>query len=93
MQTREAHRLYIHLAWTTLARVPALEPKRRAAIETHLLASCRWFGTDPIEVCALPAPVPTFSSDSAMLPLAFAGLLALVGVAAIRWRSAPVGVT
>jgi len=53
VNTAAAHRLYIHLAWKTLARVGVLEPKRRAAIETHLLASCRWFGTEPIEVCAL----------------------------------------
>jgi len=50
---QDAHRLYVHLAWSTLAKVPALERSRRAAIETHVLASCRWFGTDPIEVCAL----------------------------------------
>ncbi len=54
MSNASPHRLYVHLAWSTLARVPVIEPARRAAIESHLLASCRWFGTDPIEVCALP---------------------------------------
>lgn len=54
MPPDDPHRLYVHLAWSTLARVPALPPGRRAAIETHLLASCRWFGSEPIEVCALP---------------------------------------
>lgn len=54
MSTADPHRLYVHLAWSTVARVAALDPVRRAAIETHLLASCRWCGTDPIEVCALP---------------------------------------
>ena len=49
-----SHRLYVHLAWTTLARVPALDPARGSAIESHVIASCRWLGVEPIEVCALP---------------------------------------
>jgi len=53
MHNQDPHRLYVHLAWSTLARAQAIESGRRAAIETHLLASCRWFGTEPIEVCAL----------------------------------------
>ncbi|MCG8469276.1 MAG: transposase [Gemmatimonadetes bacterium] len=53
MSTVDPHRLYVHLAWSTLARVPALAPARRATVETHLLASCRWLGTEPIEACAL----------------------------------------
>ena len=54
MSTPSPHRLYIHLAWSTLARVPALDPTRRAAIETHVLACCRWMGAEPVEVCVLP---------------------------------------
>jgi REP element-mobilizing transposase RayT len=48
------HRLYVHLAWTTLARVRALSDARRASIESHLLAACRWLGAEPIEACVLP---------------------------------------
>jgi len=54
VRNQDPHRLYVHLAWSTLAQVSALDPGRRAEIETHLLASCRWLGTEPIEVCALP---------------------------------------
>ena len=48
------HRLYVHLAWTTLASVRALSEGRRASIESHLLAACRWLGAEPIEACVLP---------------------------------------
>ena len=46
------HRLYVHLAWSTLARVPAIAPARRAAIETHILAICRQAGAEPVEARA-----------------------------------------
>lgn len=48
-----AHRLYVHLAWTTLGRLPLVGPGRRAATETHLLALCRWLDVEPIETCVL----------------------------------------
>lgn len=48
------HRIYVHLAWTTLARVPALGPARRATIESHLLGACRPLGAIPVEACVLP---------------------------------------
>lgn len=51
---RAPHRLYVHLAWTTVARVPALNGPRRASLESHLLAACRWLGAEPIEACVLP---------------------------------------
>ncbi len=47
------HRLYVHLAWTTLARVPAIAPSRRASVESHLLAACRRLGAEPVETCVL----------------------------------------
>jgi len=46
------HRLYVHIAWSTLARVQAIHPDRRAAIETHMLAVCRRLGVEPIEARA-----------------------------------------
>jgi REP element-mobilizing transposase RayT len=51
---RTPHRLYVHLAWTTLARARVLSSARRASIESHLMASCRWLGAEPIETCVLP---------------------------------------
>lgn len=47
------HRLYVHIAWSTLARVPAIAPERRAAIETHMLSVCRRLGVEPVEARAL----------------------------------------
>lgn len=53
MPRSEHHRLYVHIAWSTLGRVSAIAADRRAAIETHVLAACRWVGAEPIEVCAI----------------------------------------
>jgi REP element-mobilizing transposase RayT len=50
---RDPHRLYVHLAWSTLARVRAIPPERRAGIESHMMAVCRQLGADPIEARAL----------------------------------------
>lgn len=47
------HRLYVHLAWTTLGRMPMVEAERRAAAESHLLALCRWLDLEPVETCVL----------------------------------------
>lgn len=52
--SRTPHRLYVHIAWSTLLPIAALDPRRRATIETHVLASCRWIGADPVEACVLP---------------------------------------
>lgn len=49
-----AQRLYAHLAWTTVARLPLVGPRRRAATESHLLAACRWLDVQPVEACVLP---------------------------------------
>lgn len=49
----DPHRLYVHLAWSTLARVHAIPPGRRAAIESHIIAVCRQLGAEPVEVRAL----------------------------------------
>lgn len=47
------HRLYVHIAWSTLARVEAIPRTRRATVETHMLAACRRLGVEPIEARAL----------------------------------------
>jgi len=47
-----SHRLYVHLAWSTLARVPAIPRGRMAAVETHILAVCRQAGALPVEARA-----------------------------------------
>lgn len=70
MDLPNPHRLYVHIAWATLGRVPTLEPRRRAAIESHVLASCRWIGADPVEVCALPDRVHLLSGVPAVLSVA-----------------------
>ena len=47
------HRLYVHVAWSTLARVRAISPDRQAAIETHIIGVCRQLGAEPVEARAL----------------------------------------
>jgi REP element-mobilizing transposase RayT len=49
----DPHRLYVHVAWSTLARVRAIPPERRAGIESHIMAVCRQLGVEPIEARAL----------------------------------------
>jgi len=51
--SRAPHRLYVHIAWSTLAPAEAPAAARRAMIESHVLATCRWIGAQPVEVCAL----------------------------------------
>ena len=53
LPTPPPHRLYVHVAWSTLARVEAIPKARRAAIETHMLAACRRLGAEPVEARAL----------------------------------------
>ena len=47
------HRLYVHVAWSTLARVRAIPRDRQAAIETHIIGICRQLGAEPVEARAL----------------------------------------
>jgi REP element-mobilizing transposase RayT len=47
------HRLYVHIAWATLARVESIPKTRRATIETHMLAACRRLDVEPIEARVL----------------------------------------
>lgn len=54
MTSDAPHRIYVHLAWTTLARVPVLGAARRATTESHLLGACRSVGALPVEACVLP---------------------------------------
>jgi REP element-mobilizing transposase RayT len=70
MPPDEPHRLYVHLAWTTLARVPSLQDSRRASIESHLLAACRWLGVEPVETCVMADRVHLLARIPAALPVA-----------------------
>lgn len=45
-----AHRLYVHVAWTTLDRLPLLGRRRALAVEGHLIALCRRLDVEPMEV-------------------------------------------
>ena len=74
------HRLYVHLAWTTLARVPTLEASRRASIESHLLAACRWLGVEPIETFVMADRVHLLARIPASLPVADLALRARTAV-------------
>lgn len=51
---RAAHRLYAHLAWPTLQRLPLLGPSRARSVEFQLVSCCRRLGVDPVAVTALP---------------------------------------
>lgn len=52
-RVRAPHRLYVHIAWSSLAPAAVHDAARRAMIETHVLASCRWIGVEPVEACVL----------------------------------------
>lgn len=49
---RGVHRLYVHVAWTTLQRLPLLGPRSRDSLEFHLTALSRRLGAEP--VCVRP---------------------------------------
>lgn len=61
------HRLYVHLAWSTAGRAATLDASRRATIESHILAGCRWIGAQPVEVCVLPDRVHLLAGVPAVL--------------------------
>ncbi len=64
---RAPHRLYVHLAWPAPPGIAAMTPGRRATIESHILAGCRWIGAEPIEVCVLADRVHLLASLPAVL--------------------------
>jgi len=95
------HRLYVHLAWSTLARVDAIAPERRAAIETHMMAVCRWTGAEPVEASALGDRVHLIARIPAVLSVhvlaerlrtEVADLLARSGCV-VRWSTGFAAVT
>lgn len=49
-----AHRLYAHLAWTTLGGRPLVAPAHRASAESRLIQLVRALDAEPIEACVLP---------------------------------------
>ncbi len=49
---RSEHRLYAHIAWSTLGALPIPGPRRQAIIERHLIVLCRRLDAEPIAVVA-----------------------------------------
>lgn len=46
------HRLYLHLAWTTLDGLPLVGPRQAPGLERQLIALCRRLDVEPVEVAA-----------------------------------------
>lgn len=44
------HRLYAHLAWGTLDRLPLAGPRTALVLESELIALCRRLDVEPVEV-------------------------------------------
>lgn len=49
---RAAHRLYCHLVWPTLGRIPLVSEDAVAVVERHVITLCRRLDTEPICVRA-----------------------------------------
>lgn len=47
---RSVHRLYAHLAWGTLDRLPLVDPRTALALESELISLCRRLDVEPVEV-------------------------------------------
>lgn len=45
---RAAHRLYAHVVWPTLGRVPLVSAERRPLLERHLIVLCRRLDVEPL---------------------------------------------
>jgi hypothetical protein len=54
---RATHRLYVHVAWTTLDGLPLLAPDAREAAEARIIALCRRLDAEPVAVRASAAGV------------------------------------
>jgi REP element-mobilizing transposase RayT len=50
---RSAHRLYVHLLWPTLGRLPLIPQAVRGVVEGHLIALCRRLDAEPLCVRVL----------------------------------------
>ena len=51
---RAAHRLYVHVVWPTLGRIPLLSSPARDALERHLIVLSRRLDAEPLCVRVLP---------------------------------------
>ena len=51
--TRRPHRIYIHVGWSTLGRLPLLPRDLRGAVELCLISLCRRLDAEPLAVRAL----------------------------------------
>ncbi|MEN8143725.1 MAG: transposase [Gemmatimonadota bacterium] len=49
---RSEHRIYAHIAWSTLGSLHIPGPRRQAIIERHLIVLCRRLDAEPIAVVA-----------------------------------------
>jgi REP element-mobilizing transposase RayT len=45
---RAAHRLYVHVVWPTLGRIPLVSRTGRGVLERHLIVLCRRLDTEPL---------------------------------------------
>jgi REP element-mobilizing transposase RayT len=50
---RAAHRLYVHVVWPTLGRLPLIPPELRCVTEGHLITLCRRLDAEPVCVRVL----------------------------------------
>jgi len=51
-QEPAAHRLYVHLAWTTLDRLPLVDRRYAVTLEAQLIVLCRRLDVEPMQVRA-----------------------------------------
>lgn len=52
-----AHRLYAHVAWTTLGELPLMGPRLAVVVESQVIALCRRLDVEPLEVHAAASRV------------------------------------
>ena len=50
--TRRPHRIYIHIGWSTLGRLPLMPRDLRGAVELCLISLCRRLDAEPLAVRA-----------------------------------------
>jgi REP element-mobilizing transposase RayT len=49
---KSTHRIYVHVAWATLGRLPLMPTDLRGAVEAHLITLCRRLDVEPVAVRA-----------------------------------------
>jgi REP element-mobilizing transposase RayT len=47
------HNLFAHVVWTTLGRLPLIDPRRANAVEAHLISISRRLDVRPVSLAAL----------------------------------------